>query len=167
MLIWVSILNRNAGISFNYILNKLERSRDEWFIDASTSWGIGGCSGTRYFIYPHEKLHDLYTIFYSSHNHERFNAPLPIAYIELLAVVVALSAFSSFSPNMLITLNSDNTDVVAWLRKGRCSSGTGFKLLGAIEYFKRRHHLKFPPAIYQGGTTHLQISYPVDRCPLG
>ena len=136
LLIWISILTRNIGISFNYILNKLERCRDEWFIDASTSWGIGGCSGNRYFIYPHEALHDLYSIFHSFHTHNRMNAPLPIAYIELLAVVVALSAFSNFTPNMLITLNSDNTDVVAWLRKGRCASGTGFKLLGSLEYFK-------------------------------
>ena len=52
---------------------------------------------------------------------------LPIAYIELVAALVGISVFSKFQPKKLITLYSDNTDVVAWLRKGRCSAGIGFK----------------------------------------
>ena len=43
---------------------------------------------------------------------------------------------------MIVTLFSDNTDVVAWLRKSRCSAGLGFKLLAGIEFFKRKHMLK-------------------------
>ena len=67
---------------------------------------------------------------------------LPIAYIELIAALVGIAVFSELHPNKLINLYTDNTDVVAWLRKGRCSAGLGFKLLAAFEFFKRKHRLK-------------------------
>ena len=67
---------------------------------------------------------------------------LPIAYIELIAALVGISVFSELQPIKLINLYTDNTDVVAWLRKGRCSAGLGFKLLAAFEFFKRKHRLK-------------------------
>ena len=67
---------------------------------------------------------------------------LPIAYIELIAALVGISVISKYQPDKLINLFTDNTDVVAWLRKGRCSAGLGFKLLAAIEFFKRKHNLK-------------------------
>ena len=67
---------------------------------------------------------------------------LPIAYIELIAALVGISVFSELQPNKLINLYTDNTDVVAWLRKGRCSAGLGFKLLAAFEFFKRKHGIK-------------------------
>ena len=60
------------------------------------------------------------------------NQRLPIAYIELIAALVGISAFSKYHTNKLINLYTDNTDVVAWLRKGRCSAGLGVKLLAAI-----------------------------------
>ena len=50
--IWITILKRNEGVSFDYILNKMTKSRDEWFVDASTSWGVVGCAGKRYFSVP-------------------------------------------------------------------------------------------------------------------
>ena len=75
--------------------------------------GHRGCSGTQYFIYPYGKHNDLYAIFHPFHNQDGFLAPLPIAYIELVAVVVALSEFSHFSPNMRVAMNTDNADVVA------------------------------------------------------
>ena len=62
---------------------------------------------------------------------------LPIAYIELIAVLVGFSVFAKNYIHQLVTLYSDNTDVVSWLRKGRCREGIGFKLLAAIEFFKR------------------------------
>ena len=57
---------------------------------------------------------------------------LPIAYIELIATLVGISVFSEYQPNKLINLYTDNTDVVAWLQKGRCSAGLGFIMLSAI-----------------------------------
>ena len=38
---------------------------------------------------------------------------LPIAYIELIAALVGFSVFSQKSPHTIISLFSDNTDVVA------------------------------------------------------
>ena len=67
---------------------------------------------------------------------------LPITYIELIAALVGISVFSKFLTYKLINLLTGNTDVVAWLRKGRCSEVLGFKLLAAIEFFKRKHNLK-------------------------
>ena len=72
---------------------------------------------------------------------EALNLP-PIAYIELIAALVGFSAFSNLYQNSLVRLNTDNTDVVSWLKRGRCSKGLGFKILATIEYFKRRNGLK-------------------------
>ena len=126
-------------------------------MDASTSWGIGGCAGTRYFSLPHGALIALYSLFKKFPDQGAMRVPshrLPIAYIELLAALVAVSVFSEFYPNMLIVLNTDNTDVVDWLRKGRCSRGIGFKLLTAIEYFKRKHGIKVSPRHIPGRFNH-------------
>ena len=146
--IWVTILEQNVGVSFSWILNELPLSADEWFVDASTSWGIGGCAGTHYYSLPNRTLQDLYSLFGTFSDHGAMLVPaqrLPIAYIELLAVLVALSVFSEFYANSLVILNTDNTDVVAWLRKGRCSRGIGFKILAGVEYFKRLHGIKISP----------------------
>ena len=63
---------------------------------------------------------------------------LPIAYLELLAALAGFACFSVFQPNKIIRLNSDNTDVVAWLTKSRFAV-VGFKLLAAIEFYKREY----------------------------
>ena len=39
------------------------------------------------------------------------NQRLPIAYIELIAALVGISAFSKYHPNKLINLYTDNTDM--------------------------------------------------------
>ena len=67
---------------------------------------------------------------------------LPIAYIELIAVLAGFSVFSQNQKNTLVKLYTDNTNVVAWLQKSRCRSGIGFKILAIIEFFKRSHRLK-------------------------
>ena len=138
----MAILERNEGVPFAYILNELVCSDDEWFVDASTSWGIGGCAGTQYFSLPSDALLELYALFAACSDqgavHVR-SKRLPIAYNELLAALVALSVFSASYPNKLIILNTDITDVAAWFRKERCSRGIGFKMLTAIEHFKRLH----------------------------
>ena len=38
--IWILILEANRGVSFQYILNKMPRAKNECFVDASTSWGL-------------------------------------------------------------------------------------------------------------------------------
>ena len=47
--IWESILNANTGVTFNFVLGKLQRCPDDIFVDASTEWGIGGVCGYQYF----------------------------------------------------------------------------------------------------------------------
>ena len=54
--IWILILKVNLGLKFNFLLSRLPRSKDEWFVDAATSWGIGGCFGQRYFSVKLEQL---------------------------------------------------------------------------------------------------------------
>ena len=93
------------------------------------------------------ELKEIFAFYQNGTQKELMNIPLqrlPIAYIELIAALVGISVFSRFQPNKLITLYTDNTDVVAWLKKGRCSAGLGFKLLAAIEFFKRKYALKIP-----------------------
>ena len=92
-----------------------------------------------------ENMNNIFSLYnVDSHKHlmEIPAKRLPIAYIELIAVLVGFSVFADANQNHLITIYSDNTDVVSWLQKGRCSAGIGFKLLAAIEFYKRKFHLK-------------------------
>ena len=54
--IWDLILRHNKGIAFDFILDRLPRSRSDIFVDTSSRWGIGGCLGEYYFALPWEKL---------------------------------------------------------------------------------------------------------------
>ena len=65
-----------------------------------------------------------------------------IAYRELLAVLLAFQVFAKIAPNHFIRVNSDNTNVIAWLNKDRCLKKMGFILLSAIEAFKFKFGLK-------------------------
>ena len=65
-----------------------------------------------------------------------------IAWIELLAVFVAVYLFGHHFPAHLIVLYSDNTNVVAWLGPRRSSNPTVCALVAAIERIKYRHLLK-------------------------
>ena len=69
-------------------------------------------------------------------------ARVPIAYIELLAAMFGIAVFSKLCAGTLVRLNSDNEGVVAWLRKGRCRAGLGFKILSVVELIKRRECIK-------------------------
>ena len=78
-----------------------------------------------------EHLQEIFALYREETQKELINIPiqrLPIAYIELIAALVGISVFSKYQPNKLINLYTDNTDLVAWLRKGRCSAGLWFKL---------------------------------------
>ena len=93
----------------------------------------------------HTELFEIFALYHRGTHKNLMNIPssrLPIAYIELIVALVGISVFSKYQPNKVINIFSDNSYVVAWLRKGRCSAGLGFKLLAAIEYFKREHTLK-------------------------
>ena len=143
--IWILIfLRANRGITFEYILNKMPRGKFEWFVDASTSWGIGGCCGEHYFMIKNEALVDFFGIYDQNYKNDMSTpgSRVPIAYIELLAALFAIAVFSNLCAGTLVRLNSDNTGVVSWLRKGRCREGLGFKMLSAIELIKRRECIK-------------------------
>ena len=92
-----------------------------------------------------EKLSAFFGLFETCDHKDKMDIPSqrsPIAYLELLAALAGFACFSVFQPNKIIRLNSDNTDVVAWLTKSRCAAGIGFKLLAAIEFYKREYSLK-------------------------
>ena len=120
LIVWKHILRAGAGISYQWILGSLPEPRDAWFVDASTSWGIGGCTGGTYFMIPNHNLSSLFSLYHSDSQRHMMEIPesrLPIAYIELLAVLVGFSVFAENNRNHLVTLYSDNTDVVSWLQK--------------------------------------------------
>ena len=73
---------------------------------------------------------------------------LPIAYLELLAAMVAIVCFSPLCPQRLVKLNCDNTGAVAWLKKSRCPAGIGFRILAVAELYKHKYCLKV-------STTHI------------
>ena len=50
--IWEQILNRNKGISMDFILNRIPRAPADMFVDASTACGVGGHCGTCFFLVP-------------------------------------------------------------------------------------------------------------------
>ena len=94
---------------------------------------------------PNKNLQQLFSLYYREPLKKLMEIPeqrLPIAYIELIAVLAGFSVFSQNQKNTVIKLYTDNTDVVAWLQKSRCRAGLGFKILAAIEFFKRSHRLK-------------------------
>ena len=45
------------NIRYSSTLAQLELEKDKWFVDAVTSWGIGGCAGGYYFMLGNEKLY--------------------------------------------------------------------------------------------------------------
>ena len=51
-----NILSANRGVTFDFILGKLPRCPDDIFVDASTSWGIGGVCGNLYLRIPWSQL---------------------------------------------------------------------------------------------------------------
>ena len=72
-----------------------------------------------------------------------------IAYRELLAVLLAFQVFAKIAPKSFIRINSDNTSVVAWLNKGRCSKKPGFLNLAAIEAIKIQFWFKSKGVLHQ------------------
>ena len=65
-----------------------------------------------------------------------------IAYRELLSAVIAFLYFAKRRPSSLIRINCDNSNVVSWLNKGRCTKKLGYRLLSVIELIKLKYNLK-------------------------
>ena len=134
--IWLFLLKKNPGLPFNFILGKLPRKKDEWFVDASKK-GYGGLCGTSFFKISHKRLLKMVDLDFKKVFGHAF-----IAYRELLAVLLACQMFAKISPKSFVRINSDNSNVVTWVNKGRCSKKLGFLLLSAIEFFKFRFGLR-------------------------
>ena len=135
--IWLVLLKANWGLPYKFILGKLPRHKNAWFVDASTSYGYGGVCGSFFFKTPHAELRR-----YIHSNGVGLDPDFFIAYRELLAALFAFLVFANHAPRSFIRLYSDNKNTVAWLNKGRCSKALGFSLLAAVEFFKAKYGLK-------------------------
>ena len=56
LLIWRMILQKNKGLTYDFILGRLPRAEHEWFIHASTNFGCGGLAGGNYFMVDNSHL---------------------------------------------------------------------------------------------------------------
>ena len=118
---------------------------------------------------PTRDLTPTFALYHSTASGHLMQIPqrrLPIAYIELIAVLVGFSVFAKHHRHERIILYSDNTDVVSWLQKSRCSAGIGFKLLAAIEYFKRTYYMKISARHIPGRHNHSADSLSRGSVPL-
>ena len=102
------ILSDNRGLSFDFILGRLPHAKNEWFIDASTSYGCGGIAGGRYFSVENSSCARSY--FFGQN--VKFD-DVHIAYRELLSAVIAFLCFAPHSPSSLVRINTDNQNVVS------------------------------------------------------
>ena len=117
--IWLYLLNGNFGLTFDFILGKLPRQKEEWFVDAI---GFGGVCGLAYFRISYGDFLKGVKLKMRS-----MVLDMCITYRELLAVLLAFQVFAKRAPQSCIRIYSDNTSVVAWLNKGRCSKNLVFK----------------------------------------
>ena len=122
---------------YNFVLRRLPRQKNEWFVDAATGYGYGGLCGSRFFKLSHADLRPFLDKYKINSKKKIF-----IAYRELLAALFAFQVFAKHAPNCFIRLNSDNQNTVAWLNKGRCSKKLGFSFLAAAEFYKAKFGLK-------------------------
>ena len=56
-------------------------------------------------------------------------------------MLFAFHGLVKFAPNLFIRINSDNTNTVNWLNKGRCSKKIGFSF-SAIQFSKAKYMLR-------------------------
>ena len=97
LFIWNRILNRNKGIAMDFVLNRLPEATSNIWVDASTSWGIGGWCGSLYFMVPWNKLNQITT--------------KTIAQKELVATIAAIFTFNNRIRGSIAKLYTDNTNV--------------------------------------------------------
>ena len=96
--IWLFLLKANWGLPYKFILGKLPRHNDDWFVDASTSYGYGGVCGSFYFKTPHTELKQRILLNDVG-----------------LGALFAFLVFANHAPRSFIRLYSDNKNTVAWL----------------------------------------------------
>ena len=108
------------------------------FVDASLSGGIGGYCGLRYFSMPIEQLKPWLV---TCDGWEMF-PNVDIAWLELLAACVAVYTFAPCVTQRILTLYSDNTNVVAWLSRRRAPNPFVCAVVAAIERIKYNNILK-------------------------
>ena len=108
----------NRGSSYKFVLNELPFAREEIFVDASSSGGVGGFQGDNYFLIPNQDLEIFQKMDAKYHDQVKKLSPprtIPIAYWELLAAMVGVVCFIPSCSGQIVRLNSDNSDAVAWL----------------------------------------------------
>ena len=125
------MLLANTGVSYDFILGNLPRTKYDVFVDASTTWGIGGCCGNKFFKYSWAEIPHLGTEC--------------IARKELFAALVALRCFSSIIADRLVVLYTDNSNVSDWLATGRSPKLKGLKFLAIWEITKFSLRCKVSP----------------------
>ena len=108
LIIWKMILTYNQGISYDFTLGRLPFAKNEWFIDASTSYECGGIAGYRYFSIKNSRC--MKSHFFGQEI--RFD-DVTIAYRELLSAVIAFLCFAPHTPSSLVRINTDNQNVVS------------------------------------------------------
>ena len=112
--------------------------RPPLFVDASLSGGIGGYCGLWYFSLSIEQLRPWLK---TCDGWELF-PKVDIAWLELLAACTALYVFAQHVTQRILTLYSDNTNVVAWLSKRRAPNPFVCAMVAAIERIKYNNILK-------------------------
>ena len=135
--VWSFLLKRNSGLPFDFVLGKLPKQKNEWFADASLAYGYGGVCGNHFFKISHKTIVAALTDVKFGQISDLF-----IAYRELLAVLCAFHCFAKFAPRSFVRINTDNTNTVTCLNKGRCSKKIGFLLLSAIQFYKAKYMLR-------------------------
>ena len=102
-------------MSYAFILGKLPYARDEIFVDASSSWGIGGFLGDNFFYYSNRDLQPFHQLFSECTDKACMDIPLqslPIAYLELLAAMMSIVCFAHHCQGQIVRLNCDNSNAV-------------------------------------------------------
>ena len=92
--VWFRIISRNRGLPYKFILNELPVVKSPIFVDASTSWGVGGVHGREYFTVPHTVIRPHIC---SCPGWESY-PQVPIVWLELLAAHIAVLLFASRCP---------------------------------------------------------------------
>ena len=76
-----------------------------------------------------------------------------------------LIEFAPHSPASLIRINTDNQNVVSWLKKGRCPKKLGYRLLSVIELMKLKYNLKISVA-YIRSSANTSADLLLEECSL-
>ena len=138
MQVWILLMQRNRGLRFRYILNRLPMEQRRIYVDAASSGGLGGYAEYTYFSVALE-----HWIPYLRKCEGWATFPqVDIAWLELLAAYVAIDFFAARAAGRYVILYSDNTNVVAWLSRRRSPSPYVCTLVSAIERLKYEYSLK-------------------------